>query len=174
MHQCGFTGYLFCTLDYNSVLCCCSLSHGWFFVTPWTAACRASLSFSISQSLLKPMSIERVMPSNHLILCHPLLLLPQSFPASGSFPVSQFFAWGGQSIGVSVSAPVLPLNTQGWFPLGLTGLMISLQSKGLWRIFSSTTVWKHQFFGAQPSLGSNSHIIHDYWKNHSSLEDRKA
>ena len=79
------------------------------------------------------------------------------FPASGAFPMSQFFAWGDQRIGVSVSASVLLMNSQDWFPLGLTGL-ISLLSKGLSRIFSSTTVRKHQFFGAQPSLWFNSHI----------------
>ena len=79
----------------------------------------------------------------------------QSFPPSGSFPVSQFFTSGGQSIGPSTS--VLPMNIQGWFPVGLTGL-ISLLSKGLSRMFSSTTVQKHQFFSAQPSLWSNSHI----------------
>ena len=81
----------------------------------------------------------------------------QSFPASGSFPMSQFFESGGQSIGASASASVLPKNVQDWFPLGLTGL-ISLQSKGFSRVFSSTTIQKHQFFGAQPSLWSNSHI----------------
>ena len=79
----------------------------------------------------------------------------QSFPASGSFPVSQLFTSGGQRI--RASASVLPVNIQGWFPLGLTGL-ISLLSKGLSRVFSNTTVWKHHFFGAQPSLWSNSHI----------------
>ena len=78
----------------------------------------------------------------------------RSLPASGSFPASQLFASGGQSIGASSSASVLPMNVQGWFPLGLT----SLQSKGLSRVFSSTTIWKHQFFSAQPSLWSNSHI----------------
>ena len=164
-----------------------SLCHVWLFVTPWTAACQASLSFTNSRSLLKLMSIELVMPSNHLILCCPLLLLPsifpririfsnesvlcigegngnplqysclensmdwgawwatvpglakswtrlsdftfpftlssclQSFPASGSFPMSQLFASGGQSIGVSASASVLPMNIQDWFPLGWTG-----------------------------------------------------
>ena len=81
----------------------------------------------------------------------------QSFPASGSFPMSQFFASGGQSIGVSASAPVLPKTIQDWFPLGWTGL-ISLQSKGLSRVFSNTTVQKHQFFGTQLSSWSNSHI----------------
>ena len=80
----------------------------------------------------------------------------QSFPASGSFQMSQFFPSGGRSIGASASASVLPMNIQGWFPLGLTGL-ISLQSKGLSRVFSSTTVQKHQFFGAQLSLRSNSY-----------------
>ena len=81
----------------------------------------------------------------------------QSFPASGSFPVSWLFASGGQSIGASASASVLPMNIQGRFPLGLTGF-ISLQSKGLSRVFSSTTIWKHYFFGAQPSVWTNSHI----------------
>ena len=83
------------------------------FATPWTAARQASLSFTISQALLKLMSIELVMPSNHLILCHHLLLLPQSFPALGSFPVSQLFTSGGKSIGASASASVPPMNFQG-------------------------------------------------------------
>ena len=82
---------------------------------------------------------------------------PQSLPASGSFPMSQLFASGGQSIGVSASVSVLPVNTQDWSPLGWTG-WISLQSKGLSRVFSNTTVQKHQFFGPQLSLQSNSHI----------------
>ena len=81
----------------------------------------------------------------------------QSFPASGSFPVSRLFASGGQSISTSASSSVLPVSIQGWFPLGLTGL-ISLQSKGLSKVFSSSTVQKHQFFSIQPSLKSNSHI----------------
>ena len=97
--------------------------------------------------------------------CHPTIsssVVPfssclLSFPASGSFPVSQLFISGGQSIGDSASASVLPVNIQSWFPLGLTG-WISLQSKGLSRVFSSTRVWKHQFFGIRPSLWSNSHI----------------
>ena len=97
------------------------------------------------------------MPSNHLILCHPVLLLPQSFPASGSFPVSQLFTSGGQNTGVSVSASVLPMNIQDWFPLGLTRL-ISLLSKGLSTVFSNTAVQKHQFFGVQLPLWSSSHI----------------
>ena len=98
--------------------------------------------------------------------CHPTISssvipfssCPQSFPASGSFPVSQLFASGGQSIAVSASTSVLPMNIQGWFPLGLTGL-ISLQSKGLLRVFSSTTIQNHQFFSAQPSLWPNFHIL---------------
>ena len=116
-----------------------------------------SLSFTISQSLLKFMSIESVMLSNHLILCSPFSSRPQAFPASGSFPMSQLFAWGGQSIGTSALATALPMNVQGRFALGLTGL-ISLQSKGLSGVFSSTTLWKHQFFVAQPCLWSNSYI----------------
>ena len=97
--------------------------------------------------------------------CHPAISssvvpfssCPQSLPASGSFPVSQLFAWGGQIIGVSASAWVLPMNTQDWSPLGWTG-WISLQSKGFARVFSNTTVQKHQFFSAQLSSQSNSHI----------------
>ena len=128
-----------------------SLSCVQLFATPGTAACQASLSITNSQSLLKFMSIESVMPSNHLILFHPLSFCLQSFPASGSFPMSQFFASGGQSIGVSSSASVLPMNIQDWFPLGWTG-WISLLSQGLSRVFSNTTVQKHQFFGTQFSL----------------------
>ena len=131
------------------------LSRVWLFVTPWTVACQASLSFTISQSLLKLMSIDPVTPFNHLILCCPLLSCPQSIPASRSFPMSRLFTSGGQCIGASASA--LPMNIQDWFPLGLTGL-ISLLSKGLSRVFSNTTVQKHQFFSAQPSLWFNSHI----------------
>ena len=91
--------------------------------------------------------------SSHSVV--PFASCPQSFPASGSFPMSQLFTSGSQSTGASAS--VLPMSIQGWFPLGLTGL-ISLQSKGLSRVFSNTTVWKHQFFSLQPSLWSNSHI----------------
>ena len=87
----------------------------------------------------------------------PFFSCPQSLPASGSFPVSQLFAWGGQSIGVSASASVLPMNTQDWSPLGWTG-WISLQSTGLSGVFSNTTVQKHQFFGSQLASLSNSHI----------------
>ena len=115
--------------------------------TPWITACQASLSITNSWSLPKIMSIELVMPSNHLTLCHPLFLQPSIFP-SGSFQMIQLFTSGGQNIGVSASTPVLPMNTQDWFPLGWTG-WISLQSKGLSRVFSNTTVQKHQFFCAQ-------------------------
>ena len=123
------------------------LSRVQLFVTPWTAARQASLSITNSQSLLKLMFFESVMPSNHLIFRRPF----QSFPASGAFPVSQFFILGGQSIGVSTSASVLPMNIQDWFPLGLIGL-ISLLSEGLSRAFSSTRVWRHEFFSAKERL----------------------
>ena len=131
-----------------------SLSRVQLFVTPWTVASQASLSIN-SWSLLKLMTIKLVMPSNHLILCRPLLLLPSIFPASGSFPMSQFFASGGQGIGASASASVLSMTIQYWFPIRLTGLL-SLQSKGLSRVFSSTAARKQQFFSAQSSLWSNS------------------
>ena len=131
--------------------------------TLWTVTCQAPLSSTVSQSLLKFVSIELVMLSNHLILCCPFFCL-QSFPASVSFPVSQLFATGGQSIGAS--APILPMNIQELFPLGWTG-WISLLSKGLSRVSSSTTIWKHQFFGTQPSLWSNSQVHTWLQKNHS-------
>ena len=127
---------------------------------------QASLSFSISQRLLNSCPLNR--------WCHPTIsssVVPyssclQSFPASGCFQMSQLFTSGSQSIGVSASISVLPVNIQNWSPLGWTG-WISLLSMGLSRVFSSTTVWKHQFFSAQPSLWSNLTSIHDYWKNHS-------
>ena len=134
-----------------------SLSCVWLFVTPWIAARQASLSIANFRSLLKLLSIESVMPSSHLILCRHLLLLPPLPPSIRSFLKSQLFAWDGQSIGVSASASVLPVNTQDWSPLGWTG-WISLQSKGPSRVFSNTTVQKHQFFGAQLSSQSYSHI----------------
>ena len=148
-----------------------SLSHVWFFVTPWTAACQASLSFTMSWNLLKLMLIELAMLCNHLILCHPHLLLPSVFPSimvnEHQGPMSQLFASGGQRTGASASASVLSVNIQGWFPLGLTGL-ISLLAKGLSRVFSSTTIWKHQFSSTQSSLWSNSHIhtwlLEKVWK----------
>ena len=132
-----------------------SLSHVQLFVTPWTAACWASLFFTNSWSLLKLMSIDLVMPSNHLILRHHLLLLPSIFPSIRVFSKESALTSGGQSIGASASA--LPMNIQDWFPLGSTGCN-SLQSKGLSRVFSNTTVQKRQCFGAQLSLWFNSHI----------------
>ena len=129
----------------------------WYFVTSWTAAHQTSLSFTISMSLLKLMSIESMMPSNYLILCHLLLLLSSIFPVSRYFSMSWLFTLGGQSIGASDLASVLPMNIQRCFPLGLTSL-ISLLSKGPSRVFSSTKVQKHPFSGSQPSLWSNSHI----------------
>ena len=117
--------------QFSSIL----LGHVQLFVTPYTAACQTSLSFPNSQSLLKLMSIKSAMPSKHLILCRPLLLPPSIFPSTGS----------------------LPMNIRAWFPLELTGC-IYLQSKRLFRVFSNTTIWKHQFFSTQHSLWSNSHI----------------
>ena len=132
-----------------------SLSCIWLFATPWTAACQALQSSIISQCLPKYMFTELVILSNHLILCHPLLLLLPSV-----FPSISLFQWvsslNQEAKVLEFQQPGLPMNIQGWFPLELTGL-ISLQSKGLSRAFSSTTIQKHQFFGTQPSLWSNSH-----------------
>ena len=123
---------------------------------PMDWGCQTSLFITNSQSLLKLMTIELGMPSNHLILCHPLLL-SSLFPSIRVFSNESVLHISGQSIGVSSSASVLKMNIQDWFPLGWTG-WISLQSKGLSRVFSNTTVLKHQFFGAQLSLEFNSHI----------------
>ena len=109
-------------------------------------------------------TIQSALPSSHLILCHPLLLPPSIFPSMGVFSNVQLFLSGGQSIGVSASASVLPMNIQNWFPLGRTG-WISLQSKGLLRIFSNTT--KHQFSALSFLYCPTLTFIHDYWKNHS-------
>ena len=127
------------------------------FATPWTAAPQTSLSITNSQSLLIVMPIESVMPSNHLILCHPLLLLPSIFPSIRVFTNESILPSVGKSFGVSASGSVLPMNIPDWFPLGWTG-WISLLSKGLSRVFSNTTVQKHQFFNTHFSLQSNSHI----------------
>ena len=142
------------------------LSRVRLFATPWTAACQTSLSITNSWSLLKLMSIESVMPSNHLILCRPLLLPHQSFPTSGSFQMRQFLASGCQSIGVSASASVLPMNIQYWFPLGWTGL-ISLHFKGL-----SKSSPIPQFKSINSSVlsflySSTLTSLHDQWTNHS-------
>ena len=134
------------------------LSRVWLFMTPWTAARQAFLSITNSRSPPKPMSIESVMPSNHLILCPPLLLLPSIFPASGSFQMSQLFTSGGQSLGVSASTSVLPMTD--WTR------WISLQSKGLSSLFqhhsSKASILRHSaLFIVQLTS------IHDHWKNHS-------
>ena len=119
------------------------LSHVQLFATPWTVACQASLSITNSRSLLRFMSIELVMSSNHFILC--CHFCHQSFSALGFFSMSQFFPSHGQSIGASASASALPMNIQDWFLLQWTGL-ISLQSNWLSRVYSNITVQKHQFF----------------------------
>ena len=139
------------------------LNHVQLFVTPCTAAHQSSLSITKSQSLLKFISIESVMKSNHLSLCRPVPFFScvQSVQASGSFTVSKFFTSGGQSIGASASALVLPMNTKDWFPLGLTGLIASQES------------YPTPQFKSIPSLvlrflyGSTFTSIHDYWKTHS-------
>ena len=134
-----------------------SLSCVWLFETPWTEAHQASLFFTISRVYTNSCPLSQWCPptiSSSVALFSSCL---QSFPASGSFPASWLFTSGSQSIRASASAPVLPVKIQSWFPLGLTGL-IPLKFKGHSRVFSSTTVWKHQFFGTQPSLWSNSHI----------------
>ena len=144
------------------------------------AARRASLSITNSRSSLKLKSIESVMPWSHLILCRPLLLLPSSLPASESFPVSQLFAWGGQNTGVSASASILPMNTQGLISFRMDWLdLLAVQDtlKSLLQHHSST----HQFFGTQPSSQSNSQpqdkmlyvIQGDIWWDRSSGEGRK-
>ena len=133
------------------------LSRVWLFVTPWTAAHQASLSITNSQSLLKLMFIESWYHPTITSSVVPFSSHLRYFLASGSFQMSQFFASDGQSIGVSASTSVLQMNIQDWFPLELTGL-ISLQSRGLSRVFSNTTVQKHQFFEAELSLWSNPHI----------------
>ena len=127
------------------------------FATPWTAACQAFLSFTISWNLLKLMYIESM---SHPTISSSVIILSsflQSFPASESFPMGQLFATGSKSAEASASASVLSMNILGWFPSGLTGLL-SFLSKGLSRVFSRTTVQKHHFFGTQPSLRSSSHI----------------
>ena len=128
-----------------------SLSCVWLFVTPWTAAHQTSMFITNSWSLLRLMSIESLMASNQLIFCHPPFLLPSIFPSIRIFSNESIFASGGQSTGVSASASVLPMSLQDWSPSEWTG-WISLQSKGLSRVFSNSTVQKHQFFGAQLSL----------------------
>ena len=133
------------------------LNRVWLFVTPCLQHARlpcpsptpwACLNSCPSSQWCHPTISSSVVPFSFLL---------QSFPVSEAFPMSQFFAWGGQSIGVSASASVFPMNIQDWFPLGLSGL-ICLQFKGLSRVFSNTTVQKHQFFATQLPLWYNSHI----------------
>ena len=143
----------------------------------WTNWASVQFSHSVSSGSLRPHELQHAKPPcpsptpgvypnscPSSRWCHPAISssvipfsCPQSLPGSGSFPMSQLFPWGGQSIGVSASASVLPMNTQDWSPLEWTG-WISLKSKGLSRVFSNTTVRKHQFFGAQLSSQFNSHI----------------
>ena len=156
----GRRGETSCCLCNSSVQ---SLSSVWLFATPWMAAPQASLSITNSQSCSNSCPLSQ--------WCHPTISssvvlfsshLP-SFPASRSFPMSQLFTSGGQDIGVSASASVLPVKIQDWFPLGWTS-WISLQSKGLSRVFSKTPVQKHQFFSTL--MGPVLTSIYDYWKNH--------
>ena len=147
--------------DFSSVQ---SLRHVWLFATSWTAARQASLSITESQSLCKLMSIVSMMPSNHLILCHPLLLPPSIFTSIKVFSSELVLRmrWPKYwSFRFSISPS---MNTQDWFPLGWTG-WISLLSKGLSRVFPNTTVQKHQCFGAQLFYSPTLTSIHDYWKN---------
>ena len=150
--QCCVTFCYIAKYIYIYILTSLQISHSVMSdsVTPWAAAHQASQSITNSWSLPKRISIESVMPSNHLTsICFSSHL--QSSPASRSFQMSQFFTSGGQNIGVSASISVLPMNTQDNCPLAWTG-WISLESKGLSRDFSNTTVQKHQFFSAQLSL----------------------
>ena len=147
-----FSLYFMCKVKFSSYFSSVqSLSHVWLFATPGTAALQASLSISNSRSLLKLMSITSVMPSDHLILCNPLLLPPSIFPSIRVFSNELVLCiWWPKYWSCSFSMK-LPMNIQDWFPLGLTG-WVSLQFKGLSRVFSNTTVQKHQFFVAQLSL----------------------
>ena len=149
------------------VCICCSVAQSCpTLCDPWTAACQASLSITNYQSLLKLMFIESVMPSNHFILCLPFSSHLQSFPTSGSFQMSQFFTSGGQSIGVSASASVLPMTIQDWFPLGWTGgspcSPRDSQESSPTPQFKSINSSALSFLYS-PTLTS----IHHYWKNHS-------
>ena len=132
--------------DWEEVSSVCQLCL--IFATPWTAAHQASISITNSRSPSNPCPLSWWCNLTIFSSVVPFSSCPKYFPASGSLPMSQLFASDGQNIGVSVSTSVFPVNTQDWYPLGWTG-WISLQSKGLSRVFSSTTVQKHQFFGTQ-------------------------
>ena len=156
--------FIYYAFPFHSTFCCLVTQSCPTLCNPWTAACQASLIFIISQSLLKLMSVKSFMPSNHLILCRPLL--PSSFPASGTVPVSWLFSSGGQSIRASVSASVLVMIIQGWFPLGLTDLI----SCNLLQSQESSP--KQQFKSISSSVlnflyGPTLTSTHYYWKNHS-------
>ena len=146
---------LTCSVIFSSVQL---LSRVLLFATPWIAAGQASLSITNSQSSLRLMSIESVMPSTISSSVVPFSSCPQSLPASESFPMNQLFAWGGQSAGVSALESCLPKKSQGWSPSERTG-WISLQSKGLSRVFSNTTVQKHQFFGGIPRSFNHCQVM---------------
>ena len=160
-----------CLLHHRQILYC--LSHQ----VQFSSVIQLCLTLRLQHARLpysspSPRACSNACPSSqwcHLTMSSsatPFFSCLQFFPASGSFPMTQFFASGGQSIGVSASASVLPMNIQGWFPLGLTGL-ISLQSKEQSGVFSNTTFQKHQFFSAQFSYSPTLTSVHDYWKNHS-------
>ena len=148
-------------LQFSSLLCCVQL-----FVTPWTAARQASLSITNSWSLLKFISIESVMPSNHLILCLPLLLPPSVFPSIRVFSSESVLCIRLPKYWSFNLSTVLPVNIQDLFPLGLTGL-ISLQSKGFSRIFSNDQFKSINSSVLSSLYGPTLTSIHDYWKNHS-------
>ena len=135
-------------------------------MTPWTAEQRLSCPSLSSGPCSNSCPLRWWCYLTILSSVTPFSSSLQSFPASGSFLMRWLFASGGQSTRDSASASVLPMNIQGWFPLGLTDF-ISLLSKGLPKVFSSTTIQKHQFFSAQPSVDPTLTSIHDYWKNHS-------
>ena len=145
-----------CSVHFSTVQL---LSHAQLFSAPWTAVLQASLSITSSWSLLKLKSIESVMPSNPLILCYLLILLPSILPGIRVFSNESAVHISDQSIGVSASASVLSVDIQYWFALGLLG-WIFLQSKGLSRVFFNTTVQKHQFFSTQPFF--IDHLSHPY------------
>ena len=145
---------LFFIINSSNFFLCCSVAQSCLTLQPHGLQNTKFPYFTISESMLKLMPIESCHPTISFSFV-PFSSCLQSFPASGSFPMSQFFTLGSQSIGASAS--VLPMNGQDWFPLGWTG-WIFLQSKGLLRVFSNTTVQKHQFFDTQPSLWSNYHI----------------
>ena len=148
------------------------LSHVRLFASPWTAACQASWSITNTRSFLKLMSIELVMPSNHLILCRPLLLLPSIFPSIRVFSNSWLFASGGQNIGVSASASasVLSMNIQGWFPLGLLAVY-PCYPRGSQESFLAPQFEGISFSALSLLYGPALTSVHDYWKKQFWLHD---